>query len=124
MQSIASRLGRSASTISRELRRGTVDQMDTLLKPFRAYFAETGQAIYGKNRRNCGAKSKLALVEEFLAYVEKNILENKWSPDTIVGRCNLSTEWKDRPMVCVKTLYNYIDAGLMNIKNIDLVLKV
>ena len=33
-------------------------------------------------------------------------------------------EGRFNEMVCTKTLYNYIDAGLMNVKNIDLNIKV
>src|SRR5690606_9846729 len=31
--------------------------------------------------------------------------------------------WKDKPIVCTKTLYNYIDRGLLRVRNIDLLLK-
>jgi len=55
---IANKLGRSPSTISREIKRGTTMQM-----------RKTGQAVYEKNRMNCGAKRK-AQVEDFLKFAE------------------------------------------------------
>jgi len=49
--------------------------------------------------------------------------EKPWSPDTIVGYCKKNASWKDKPIVCTKTLYNYIDRGLLKVRNIDLLLK-
>lgn len=60
LQAIADIIGCHKSTISRELKRGTVTQRNSDLTEYRAYFPEAGQAIYEKNRSNCGAKYKLA----------------------------------------------------------------
>ncbi|SHF11354.1 hypothetical protein SAMN02746089_01315 [Caldanaerobius fijiensis DSM 17918] len=52
------------------------------------------------------------------------MLERKpWSPDSIVGYCKRDPDWKDKSIVCTKTLYNYIDRELLKVRNIDLVLK-
>jgi len=53
-------------------------QMRTDLSTYKVYFPETGQAVYEKNRMNCGAKRKLAQVEDFLnlqkiRYYAKNV---------------------------------------------------
>ncbi|NLX71609.1 MAG: helix-turn-helix domain-containing protein, partial [Clostridiales bacterium] len=53
---IAKQLGRAPSTISREIKRGTVTQLKSDLSTYEAYFPEAGQAIYEKRRKNCGAK--------------------------------------------------------------------
>ncbi len=79
IREIAKELGRSASTISREVKRGTTTQMRTDLSTFEKYFAQTGKAVYDKNRANCGRKSKLFEVEEFLEFAEEKILKDKWS---------------------------------------------
>jgi len=121
---IAKRLGRSPSTISREIKRGTTIQMRTDLTTYEEYFPETGQAVYEKNRKNCGAKYKLAQVEEFIKFAEYKILHEKWSPDAVVGSCKREVKWENAGIVCTKTLYNYIDQGLLKVKNIDLSLKV
>jgi len=60
-------------------------QMRTDLSTYKVYFPETGQAVYEKNRMNCGAKRKLAQVEDFLKFAEDKILREKWSPDAVVG---------------------------------------
>lgn len=124
MRYIARQLGRAPSTISREIKRGTVTQLKSDLSTYEAYFPEAGQAVYEKRRKNCGAKLKLPHVKEFIGFAEKKMLEKKkWSPDSIVGYCKRDPNWKDKPMVCTKTLYNYIDRGLLKVRNIDLLLK-
>jgi IS30 family transposase len=121
---IAKQLGRAPSTISREIKRGTVTQLRSDLSTYEAYFPEAGQAVYEKRRKNCGAKLKLPYVKDFIRCAEEKMLEKKpWSPDSIVGYCKKDPDWKDKPMVCTKTLYNYIDRGLLKVRNIDLLLK-
>ena len=121
---IAGQLNRNPGTISREIKRGTTTQMRSNLTTYKAYFPETGQAVYDKRRTFNGSHSKLGEVEEFLQFAEKKILQDKWAPDTIVGFCRSMPEWQDKPIVCTKTLYNYIDQRLLNVRNIDLLLKV
>lgn len=121
---IAKKLGRSPSTISREIKRGTTIQMRSDLSTYKEYFPETGQAVYEKNRMNCGAKCKLAQVEDFLKFAEDKILHEKWSPDAVVGLCRRDPKWQNFAIVCTKTLYNYIDRGLLKVRNIDLNLKL
>lgn len=121
---IAGQLNRNPGTISREIKRGTTTQMRSNLTTYKAYFPETGQAVYDKRRAFNGSHSKIGEVEEFLQFAEKKILQDKWAPDTIVGFCRSMPEWQDKPIVCTKTLYNYIDQRLLNVRNIDLLLKV
>lgn len=121
---IAKKLGRSPSTISREIKRGTTLQLKSDLSSYSAYFPETGQAVYENHRSNCGAKIKLAQAEEFIRFAEKQILKNNWSVDTVVGYCKIDPYWKDKYIVFTNTLYNYIDKGFLSVRNIDLPLKI
>lgn len=50
------------------------------------------------------------------------MLKEKQSPDSICGREKLDRNFTET--VCTKTLYNYIDQGLLKVKNIDLPLRV
>jgi IS30 family transposase len=50
--------------------------------------------------------------------------ENKWSPDAIVGDAKLNSLFDSSSIVCAKTIYNYIDLGLLDVKNIDLPMKL
>lgn len=122
-QEIADAIGRDKSTISRELRRGTVTQRRSDLTEFQAYFPETGQAVYEKNRANCGAKYKLAQVADFITFAVKKMQQDEWSPDAICGHAK-TNQLFNGAMVCTKTLYHYIDMGALPVKNIDLPLKV
>ena len=46
--------------------------------------------------------------------------EDKWSLDASYGKALESGRFRREEMVCTKTLYNYVDLGLLPIKNIDL----
>ena len=120
---IAKKLGRHRSTIYREIKRGTTTQLRTDLTTYNAYFPETGQAVYEKNRSFCGRKSKVLKVESFLQYAEQKILQDKWSPDAVVGTARREKLFDPSSMVCTKTLYNYIDRCLLKVRNIDLFVK-
>ena len=43
-----------------------------------------------------------------------------WSLDASVGYAKENNLFSSDEMVCTKTLYNYVDLGLLPIKNIDL----
>ncbi len=120
---IARRLGRAHQTIANELKRGTTTQLKTGRTLYTAYFAETGQAVYERNRMNCGAKSKLLVATEFIDFACEKIIDFGWSPDAVVGFTSTQTDWKDKPTVSTKTLYNYIDLDLLSVRNIDLPMK-
>lgn len=119
---IAQMIGISRSTLYEELARGTVEQVDTDLKPYKKYFADVGQRVYDEHRKNSRNPLKLVKAYEFIKYAETQILQEKLSPDAICGRAKL--EGKFSEIVCTKTLYNYIDQCLLKVRNIDLPLRV
>jgi IS30 family transposase len=116
-------LGRAANTIRNELRRGTRLQIRAR-KKMTVYLPDAGQMTYERNRMNCRRTSKFLTCNAFIQYVEDRIYEKGHSVDSIYGRACLEGIFHPDEMVCTKTLYNYIDIGLMNIKNIDLPQKV
>ena len=59
---IASAINRSPSTIYREIKRNSVDQMDTYLN--KVYYASNAQMLYEKARKNCGCTYKLRMWSE------------------------------------------------------------
>jgi len=120
---IAEKLGRHRSTIYREIKRGTTTQLRSDLTTYQAYFPETGQVVYEKNRLNCGRKCKALQAEPFLRLAEEKIQKDKWSPDAVVGALRRESGFAKNTTVCTKTLYNYIDRGLLRVRNIDLPLK-
>ena len=119
---IAREINVHRSTIYREIKRGTVEQLDTHLKTHTRYFAETGQIVYEKNRLNARPPLKFLKVYDFIQYADQMMLTHKWSPHVVCGRTKLEGIFSQ--MVCAKTLYNYIDQGLLKTKNIDLANRV
>ena len=120
---IAKMINRSANTVRNEIKRGTVTQIKAR-KSTSSYFAETGHIIYTRNRKNCGSKYKLFKCQNFIEHVYKLFYENKHSFDSIVGSCKTNESFAATDMVCAKTLYNYVDKGLLQISNVDLPFKL
>ena len=118
---IAKLLNRPINTITNELRRGTVDQIKQG-KLVKIYYADAGQAKYEANRRNTGRRYELLQCSEFVSHVEKMMKEEGWSVDVAVGRATATGKFDK--MLCTKTIYNYINLGLMKVKNTDLPLKL
>jgi len=119
---IARAVGISRSTLYNELARGSVVQLDSILRPYKRYFSDTGQRVYEARRQNSRRPLKLTKAYAFIQYAEQQMLEEKKAPDTICGAARRSGEFSE--MVCPKTLYNYIDQCLLKVRNIDLLLKV
>jgi len=120
---IGKKLERASNTIRNELKRGTVPQKKAN-KTINIYYPDTGQAIYAKNRRNCGPKFKFLSCSNFINFVEANFYDKDFSIDSICGKSKLENLFSKNQMVCTKTLYNYIDLGLLKITNIDLPFKI
>jgi IS30 family transposase len=134
VRSIARTLGRSASTVSREIKRGSVPQRIEKKYQFskkddvgyiekEMYFADTGQTVAMNNTSRRGGKYKLFEDMELVRYIENQILNEKWSPAMITGWLQ-GQGHNFKTMVCFKTIYNYIDRGQLAVKNINLLLKV
>jgi IS30 family transposase len=115
-------MGRHVSTISRERKRGSVQQIDTFRKPFTKYFPDVGSRVYEENRRNCGSHSTILEAWSFIEYAEDKILNGKWSPDAVVGSAKRNGKFDYIPST--KTLYNWIDDGKLKVLNIDLEMKL
>jgi len=120
---IAKELERPINTILNEIRRGTTTQIKQN-KLIVVYLADTGNATYNKNRQNSCRTFKRLECSKFINYVVNKIKQESWSPDACVGRALEHSQFDRSEMVCTKTLYNYIDLGLLEIKNVDLPLKL
>jgi len=130
---IAKVLRRDKSTIKREIKRGSVIQRKRAYESKKpnspefiehtVYFADVGQNRYEENRQKGGAKNKVTQCVEMVRYVEEKVLgKEKWSPDAAIGYALANNLFTDT--FCTKTFYNWVDDGLVNVKNIDLLLKV
>lgn len=119
---IAREVGIARSTLYNELNRGTVEQLDSSLRTYNRYFGDAGQRVYEERRKNSRPPMKMVKASAFLDFAVEQILTEKFSPDTICGIARAKYSFQET--VCAKTLYRYIDLGLLKVRNIDLLLKV
>lgn len=110
-------------TLRKEIKRGTVKQLDTLLKEHYVYKADYAQLVYEKSVSNRGRNLKIGSDHEFAAFIEHMIKDEKYSPEALLLYMkNNGIEFSTT--LCYKTIYNYLDMGLfLNISNDDLMSK-
>lgn len=120
---IAKELNRSINTILNEIRRGTTTQIKQG-KHIKMYLSDTGANIYNRNRENSCRTFKRLECSEFINYAVDKIKNHSWSPDACVGYALATGKFQRSQMVCTKTLYNYIDLGLLEVINADLPMKL
>lgn len=109
---IASILRRDRSTIYREIKRGTIRWVQTNLTDKRRYRASFAQADYDKQGQNKERSLKIGKDKDLEEYLRVKLIE-KFSSDAIIGRIK-AQGLMFKGMICTKTLYNYIDAGLLS----------
>ncbi len=123
VKEIAKSLGRHRATVYREIKRGKIERIDTELKKKEVYRANVSQRRYEERVVNRERGLKIGKDREFEEYVRKKMLEEKRSPDVIIGQIKVKGI-KFEGMVCAKTLYNYVDKGIFTgISNKDLLRK-
>ncbi len=110
---IASILGRSRATIYREVKRGTRIRMGYELKMRKQYRADVAQLDYKEKVTSKEHELKIGKDRQLEAYIRKKLIEDKFSPDAIIGKIK-SEGLIFEGMICTKTLYNYIDAGIFS----------
>lgn len=118
---IAKELGCSANTVRNEIRRGKATYYWGTDKE---YHASVGQEVYQTHRANSHRTTKAKKRTRFLNYVESQVKQDNWSLDACVGYALASRSFSREEIVCTKTLYNYVDRGILKIKNLDLPLRV
>lgn len=88
------------------------------------YLADTGEAIYRNNRQNSCRTFKRLECNDFINYDVNKMKNHSWSPDACVGHALSKVKFQRFQIVCTKTLYNYIDLGLLAVINADLPMKL
>ena len=115
---IAKHLERPYNTIKNEIKRGTVSLYNGKVQ---RYKADEGKKVYLEHRQNCRKQYRCLASVRFLQYVVDHFKsDDKWSLDASYGKALESGTFPRSEMVCTKTLYNYVDLGLLPIRNIDL----
>jgi IS30 family transposase len=113
VEEIAVILGRHRSTIYREIERGTIVRVQNDFCEEGEYRANSAQADYDKQGRNKERSLKIGKDKELESYIRIKILRDKFSPDAVIGGIKIKGLKFER-QICTKTLYNYIDAGLLS----------
>ena len=111
---IAKEIGCAPNTVRNEIRRGTVTLYNGRVQ---RYKAKAGQTAYEQHRSACGRHFDKLSKAPFLEYVDSHVREDKWSLDACFGRALQSGKFDRSEVVCTKTLYNYVDLGLMETRN-------
>lgn len=111
---IAAELGCSPNTVRNEIKRGTVSLYNGNVQ---RYKATVGQSVYEANRGNSCRRCEYLSKLDFITYVENRFFNDDISIDACVGEALTNEYFPRKEMLCTKTLYNYIDKGLMRIRN-------
>lgn len=113
-------LGIKYNTLYKEIARGTVEQMDSLLAVHEVYKADYAQMVYEKSTSNRGRNLKIGSDHRLAAYIETMIREKKYSPEALIRQIRNEGLHFDTTL-CPKTIYNYLDMGLfLHVDNSDL----
>lgn len=110
---IAVILRRDVSTIYREFKRGKISRMQSDLTEKEQYRANVGQADYIRRGKNKERSLKIGKDHCLEGYIRIKLLEDHYSPDAIIGEIK-ARGLKFKGMICTKTLYNYIEAGIFS----------
>ncbi len=122
VKEIAARLGKHVNTIYGEIRRGTVELIDTNLKPYTVYKADVGQRIQNERSHNKGIDLKLKNDYKTAEYIEKMVLEYRYSPYAVSVVLQSADGFTS---LSFKTLYSYIHNDVfLNISDDNLTYKV
>jgi len=114
---IAKHLKRPYNTIKNEIKRGTVSLYNGQVE---RYKADEGQKVYLEHRQESRRKYRCLVVSKFLQYVQNHFKEDHWSLDACAGKAIQSGDFSRSETVCTRTLYRYVDLGMLPIKNMDL----
>ncbi len=108
---IASIVGKSRRTIERELARGRVLHKDSEWREKMVYSCDRGQDVHDLNATAKGKNLKLGSNKEMVKFISTRIVRHRESPDVVAFRMK-SLGMDD--YVCTKTIYSYIDMGLID----------
>ena len=111
-------LEKHRTTISRDIKQGLVKNLTTDLIEIYVYSAEVAQRKNEENETAKGTNLKIGNDMKLAEFIEKEIKEEKSSPEVIAYKVKNS---KFSTTLCFKTIYNYIDKEILEVERKDLV---
>ena len=105
LQAIGLLLGRSASTIGRELLRGRPEG-----EPAQPYCAQLGGAGYRARRKLCGRRRKLVPGGWLHGFVRGKLVHKRWSPEQIARKLQAMHPGDPTRLISHETIYAAIYA--------------
>lgn len=116
---LASLLGWSEATLSRELRRGRVTQVNSQLEEYTCYSATVAQAVKNSASSMKGPSLKIGKDHELANKIEQMLIGKKlaglrrlkYSPEAIVMYLDRHG-WPTDTRLCARTIYNYVEQGV------------
>lgn len=111
VKDIALRLNRSFSTIYKEIKRGTVEMIDSkYLRPYKKYCADVAQRKHIEKSKNKGVALKAADDCRLLSFISDLIINSRLSPYAVA----VVLQHSDFDVTISEgTIYNYIRRGLI-----------
>ena len=110
VKQIADALGHEYHTVYHEIKKGTVEQMDSLLAKHFVYKADYAQMMTKRNLSERGRKLKLSPASDLVPYIEYMIKKEKYSPAALI-RHAADQHLVFDTSVCPRTIYHYYDRG-------------
>lgn len=111
-------LGKDRTTISRDIKRGLVKNLTSELIEIWVYSAKVAQMKNEQNETAKGTNLKIGKDMKLANFIEKEIKEEKSSPEVIEYKIK---QGEFSTTLCFKTIYNYIDKEIIEVKRKDLV---
>lgn len=110
---IAEQLHVHRSTIYRELKRGVFTALNSDLTTEERYSPDIADARYKENLKSKGGCLKIGNDIKLANYIEDKIVNDDYSPAAVIGELKLKGDESGfETMICVTTLYSYIDKGI------------
>ena len=119
---IAKLLNKSVRTIQREIKRGLVENLTTLLEIKYVYSADVSEQKYRYNMTAKGANVKLDTNYKLVEYIENGIKKERKSPEILVEEIKRKKE-EFGTIVCAKTIRNCIHKRIINLTEKDMIYK-
>ena len=107
---IAEEIGKNKGSISREIKIGLVELLNSDLSYRTEYSAYVAQKKRDYNSSAKGANLKIGKDIELSKYIDAEI-KNKISPEVIAEKIKNNESFNTK--ICYKTIYNYIDDGVL-----------